>query len=254
MKLGALFILKSNMPHQRAPNKQAISFINLTDSCGPVQNAVKRKLVRAHAMRDYQQRKQAQQETNCKVIEENRQLVSNTASSLTLRVTDTEILEHNLEQHAEARLSGTAAAMGWTTSLNVLLNRLQPEGGRTIKQGVGGNWASAADSNFDHNPTIMTGMVDDTNEEYSTIFQSEDVVDGPSLSSSESPSRYLHPPTLTPEGVEYPLSMDLDLSFNSLNSGKIDPFNTLPVLKTARSQALMYHCRSKSPCKSTFNS
>jgi len=164
------------MPRQRkALNKQAISFINLTDSSGPVQNAVKRKLVRAHAMRDYQQRKQAQQESNCKVIEGNHQLVSNTAASLTLRVTDTETLEHNLEQHAEARLSGTAVAMRWTTSLSFLLNPLQPEGGRIIEQEIDGNWVSAADSNVDHNPTMMTGMVDHTNEEYHTSTEKRSI-------------------------------------------------------------------------------
>jgi len=49
------------------------------------------------------------------------------------------------------------------------------------------------------------------------------------------------------ESLEYPpmsQSLTLKLSFDALNSGKLDPFNAMPGLRNAQAQALMYHCMS----------
>jgi len=205
---------------QRAPNasKGGIAFVNLTGSSGPIQDAEKRRVVRAHVMRDYQRKKQ-QEEINYRVSLQQR-FVDTFSSPLTFE--QQRILYENALSKPTAETTSIFITKKWSTNTVLESQKSSPA------QDVGysdapreGKWSSFQ-SFRNHGNADRTRNMDHKGEAFKEV-------------------------ELDFESLEYPpmsQSLTLKLSFDALNSGKLDPFNAMPGLRNAQAQALMYHCMS----------
>lgn len=238
------------LPHRRsniskqiaapAVTKTEIAFVNLTDSSGPVQDAEKRKLVRTHVMRGYQRQKQAQEEEEVqrlyhgRLVEPKLPIVS-IIPQVEPEVESSTDAAPNLEPSFPEEVD-------WSAFLEYRPYHTEPD--RMFEQQIDGGWVPVTEYNSQHDLFAPMDTIYNADVMNYRAGQPSDSALHLNSLSSETPSQYLHQPELIPGEVECPLisqSLTLSLSFNALNSGKLDPFNAMPGLKNARAQALMYH-------------
>jgi hypothetical protein len=240
---------KSNTPKQRAPQsgpKQEIAFVNLTDSSGPIQDAQKRKLVRAHVMREYQRQKQAQEAGGFDRFQQHQYVDGKEPFARIAPMPQQESITAN----PDLAFSPPLEAVDWVATPDVRLNQYESEAGRVFEQ-VEGEWLPEGGSGiYGGVPAMpdMTYYIGSGNYDLN-LDQSVHTDEDMDYMALDDPFRFLQQPTMFPEEIECPLvsrSLTLTLSFNTLNSGMLDPFNAIPGLKNARAQALMYHCKSAS--------
>jgi hypothetical protein len=182
-------------------SRQQIAFVNLTDSSGPVQDATKRKLVRAHVMRRYQRRKQSQEENE----------------------------------------SGRFQSYGHDNDLYHVfdyLPHLAPpleNVGHLSGRQICGQWVPYTNESVRSNQRVSL------ERELETTYAEYHHLDGTCEPPLHSPQHHVE---FLGRNLEVTNSSKISmLSFNALNSGSLDPFNTMPKLKNSRARALMYHCK-----------
>lgn len=251
--LGPPRKLNNNASQRReapAIPRQAIAFVNLTDSSGPTQDAEKRKLVRVHVMRGYQKQKQTQGAEDSQAVRLDRYEDGHVPLALTNFQPAVQSQSNDGFHIIEPRFS---SAVEWDPSPDYRSNQILPQRGRVSEQQIGEKWLPVSVVEIqDDQPPAMNIAYDFGN----STFGLDQYDTSPCHVTDQNPqdlSQYFEQPPLVSEAIECPLiSQSLSLGFNSLNSGMLDPFNAMPGLRNARAQALMYHC--KQSCQSSASS
>lgn len=235
---------QSNISPQRATStgpKPEITFVNVTDSSGLVQNAETRKLVRAHVMRGYQRQKQAQEEEEYRRYHQQWVGVPKAPLVSIAPSPENDILRDDVTHNVEPTLT---EEVDWTAFLDYHPNQALSGPGQILGKQIGEEWVPITDNNYQSSQTALVDVVYDPSMSNHGFGQSDGATF--QVDSLQTSSMYFQQPELVPEEIECPLisrSLTLSLSFNALNSGMLDPFNAMPGLRNARAQALMYHCK-----------
>jgi len=238
---------KSNSKRQRSKlvskvNDDEIAFVNLTGSSGPTQDAEKRKIVRAHVMRSYQRKKQ-QEEGGYRNSYQYRLVdppaISSTNELPVLLLKDTAIMP-------DSEPPSTIVSAGWDTAVRSEINSPTRGTGSNVAQQLEDRQASGR--KFEGHATTRNNQNLTSDESASVMITLNSPGDLSNISNLSTLNTSIESNVAEAdlEEVEYPVIsqiLPLKLSFNALNSGKLDPFDAMPGLRNARAQALMHHCK-----------
>lgn len=217
-------------PKAAPPN---LAFVNLTGSSGPTQDAGKRKLVRAHVMREFQREKQEKEQKAFELWKVQNQRDPKQLVPSAHEVSDLDAFEWADAVHVENQVEVAYGSLQWSANLPY-----QPH----VEPGVFSKqvreWA----------PENVGFEPNDTNSEFS--FPSNTTPDqffeAPSFYDYE--DEYLSEDVI-PEQIECPIISNSikGIINDSASFNAVDPFNSMPGLRNSRAQAMMYHCQSKLP-------
>ena len=241
--------LKSNSKRPRSKlssktSTQEIAFVNLTGSSGPIQDAEKRRTVRAHVMREYQRKKQQEESRYRRSYQYpfvDPPGVSSGTEHQVLQLEDT-----TKAPNSEQRSNFLSADQGGIVeSWN---NYLAQGIGSSTSHQVETKWNSLGKLGGDYE--VMNNNHSMTNQPANIIINLNfpgdflNIRDIPTLNTI-SVGKETQADQENSESQLVNQNLTLKLSFNALNSGKLDPFNAIPGLRNAKSQALMHHCKHR---------
>ena len=227
-----------------APPK--LAFVNLTGSSGPTQDASKRKQVRAHVMREFQREKQEREQ---KVFERWKEQNQNMRVSSVQQISDPHAVEMDQwtdVEGGEMQVEESYESLDWTATFPY-----QPHGGPGFFSQHPREWT----------PRFILPREDGAMTLENTSYQAKNLNTGFNLLPIGIPNQLFEGPDLfASEDEERPKEMvsgqvECRLISNSIKGmtpdsisfTNVDPFNSMPGLRNWRAQAIMYHCKSKSP-------
>jgi len=226
-------------PLAKAKN-QEIAFVNLTGSSGPIQDAEKRKTVRIHVMRAYQRKKL--QEDNRNGQSSQYRLVDPPSTFPPIALQEISDKDTVSSQDAVA----PSVPESWNATVGGRVTSQSQRHKSIVAQQEEDEWVLSdyLDRDQAAAPVVMTQAHQPANTVMTGTKQGGPI--------SFNNSFNLTSPTKVGQAGGYPRqskwplssqSLVLELSFNALNSGRLDPFNAMPGLRNARAQALMHHCK-----------
>jgi hypothetical protein len=220
-------------PKTAPPN---LAFVNLTGSSGPTQDAGKRKLVRAHVMREFQREKQEKEQKAFELWKVQNQRDPKQLLPSVHQISDPDAFEWADAEPVENQVEVTYGSFQWRANLPY-----QPH----IEPGVFNKQIR------EWKPENVGFEPNDANSEFSS--PSNTIPDQP----FEVPSSYDYEDEqpyedMISEQIECPLISNSikGITNDSASFNQIDPFNSMPGLRNSRAQAVMYHCQSNSPLTS----
>jgi hypothetical protein len=220
-----------------------LAFVNLTSSSGPTQDADKRKLVRAHVMREFQREKQQQEQKAFEQWKEQSQRDTGMHVSSVQRIHDLDAAEIDQWATTEAGLQMGYDYDQWSA---ILPYQPYPEQGG-FNQEIG-NWTPGSILTMEHEATPSGDAALATNDQNMGFNVHANTIAGqvPEFSGSLLYEDEEQSEDMIPEQVECHLISDSiqAVILDSRNFSAIDPFNSMPGLRNSRAQAIMYHCKS----------
>ena len=227
-------------PKVVAPN---LAFVNLTGSSGPTQDAGKRKLVRAHVMREFQREKQEKEHRAFEQWKIQNQRDPKTMVPSVRQLPDPDAVEWDDAGTWENQVEVTYGPFQWGASLPYQPHSESDIFGQQISE-----WT----------PGFSVPTEDDDMTMGNMTFEHNDLNLGFNLPSSNMPDQVFDASgsfdfedeelaEVTSEQIECPLISNSinNMTRDSASFNAVDPFDSMPGLRNSRAQAIMYHCKSR---------